>query len=85
MWQKLKNGLLKRLQYRETWVIGFILGIIFMNYPFVQIFNKPLRLFDIPLLFLYFQIGWAVAILAIYLFSKAIDAPNNQENEGDRH
>lgn len=81
----MKNGLLKRVRYRETWVISFILGIIFMNYPFVQLFNKPLRLFDIPLLFLYFQVGWAVAIFVIYLFSKAIDAPDDRDSEGDHH
>ena len=48
-----------------------------MNYPFISIFNKPTQLFQIPILYLYLQVGWAVSIFVIWLFNKA-------NNEDDR-
>lgn len=73
MWPHLKRLLLTRLRLRESWIIFFILGAVMMNYPFISIFNKPVRLFGIPLLYLYLQIGWAVSIFVIWLFNKAND------------
>jgi len=86
MWPILKTLLLKRLRLKESWVIFFILGIIMMNYPFVTIFNKPTLVFHIPLLYLYFQIGWLVSIFVIFLFTKAIDMSEREKDEkGERH
>lgn len=82
MWLRLKQGLLKRLRLRESWVIFFVLGLIMMNYPFIQIFNKPLRVAGIPMLYLYFLGGWAVAIFVIYLFTRAIDLTDDNDEEG---
>jgi len=69
-----------RLRLRETWVIFFILGIIMMNYPFLHIFNKNVIIYSIPLLYVYIIGGWALSILVIYLFTKAI----HNENDDDR-
>jgi hypothetical protein len=44
------------------------MGIIMMNFPFLQIFNKSDTIFGFPLLFLYLFIGWAFSICVIYLF-----------------
>lgn len=82
MWQRLKLALLKRLRLRESWVIFFILGVIMLNYPFIQIFNKPVRVAGIPVLYLYFIGGWAVAIFVIYLFSRAVDLSTDKDEEG---
>ena len=71
MWPRLKRLLLTRLRLRESWILFFVFGVIMMNYPFISIFNKPARLFDIPILYLYLQIGWAVSIFVIWLFNKA--------------
>ena len=71
MWPQLKRILVTRLRFRESWIIFFVLGVIMMNYPFISIFNKPARLFGIPLLYLYLQVGWAVSIFVIWLFNKA--------------
>lgn len=60
-----------RLQLRESWVIFFILGVIMMTFPFLHIFNKPILLFGVPLLFLYLIFGWIVSIIVIYLFMTA--------------
>lgn len=67
-----------RLRLRESWVILFIMGIIMLNFPFLQIFNRPDLIFGLPLLFLYLFIGWAVSIFIVYLYTLA------NEN-GDKH
>lgn len=59
-------------QFKEAWVIFFILGIIMINYPFIHIFNKSDTLFGIPLLVLYFLVGWPLSILVIYLFTRRV-------------
>ena len=68
MWPQLKRILLTRLRLRESWIIFFVLGAIMMNYPFISIFNKPTRLLDIPMLYLYLQVGWIISIFVIWLF-----------------
>ena len=66
--KRLSTHLMHRLQLRESWIIFFILGIIMMTFPFLHIFNKPVTLFGVPLLFLYLTAGWIVSIAVIYLF-----------------
>jgi len=83
MWPQLKRLLLTRLRLRESWIIFFVLGVIMMNYPFISIFNKPVRLFDIPLLYLYLQVGWAVSIFVIWLFIKANDQSDRNGTPGE--
>lgn len=67
---------------REVWVLCFFLGIIMLNYPFIHIFNKIKFLFGIPLLLLYFLVGWPASILVIYLFVKELDTENSDHDDG---
>ena len=66
--KRLRTHIIRRLQLRESWIIFFILGIIMMTFPFLHIFNKPILLFGVPLLFLYLTAGWIISIVVIYLF-----------------
>jgi hypothetical protein len=66
---------------REAWVLCFLLGMIMLNYPFIHIFNKETTLFGIPLLFLYFILGWPASIAVIYLFSRSLS--DEHEGQGD--
>ena len=66
--KRLRTQIIHRLQLRESWIIFFILGIIMMTFPFLNIFNKPILLFGVPLLFLYLMAGWFLSIIVIYLF-----------------
>ena len=71
MRSRIKEVVIGRLKLKDTWVICFVLGFIMMNYPFISIFNKPSRPFDIPLLYLYLLLGWVFSIVIVYLFSRA--------------
>jgi hypothetical protein len=55
-----------------------------MNFPFLHIFNKPVLLFGIPLLFLYLTVGWIASIIVIYLFMIASRSEHTSTNEKDR-
>lgn len=66
--KRLRTHIIHRLQLRESWIIFFILGIIMMTFPFLHIFNKPVLLLGVPLLFLYLTAGWLISIVVIYLF-----------------
>jgi membrane-anchored protein YejM (alkaline phosphatase superfamily) len=83
MTNRFRNRLLRRLQLRESWIIFFIMGIIMLNFPFLQIFNKSDTLFGFPLLFIYFTVGWAISIFVIFLFTLAVDQ-NNTTQQGKK-
>ena len=75
--KRLRTQIIHRLQLRESWIIFFIIGIIMMTFPFLHIFNKPVLMFGVPLLFLYLMTGWIISIIVIYLFMIA----NRHENK----
>jgi len=81
--KKLKHNFLNRLSLKESWVIFFILGLIMLNYPFLQIFNKPDIFFGFPLMYSYIIDGWAVSILVIYLFTKSIKINGRSRSGSD--
>lgn len=82
--KRLRTHIIHRLKMRESWIIFFILGIIMMTFPFLHIFNKPVLLFGVPLLFLYLTTGWIVSIIVIYLFmiaSRHEEKTTDEKNE----
>lgn len=66
---------------REAWRLFFFLGIILINYPFVEIFAKPVLVAGIPLLLLYFLIGWPLSIFVIFIFSRYHTNDQNPDKE----
>jgi len=52
----------------RAWMTGqrlvglFLLGCVLFNYPFLYLFNHPLQVFGIPLLYLYVFAAWALLI-----------------------
>ncbi len=83
-WPKLRTVLLGHLRLKESWVIFFILGIVMMNYPFIGVFNKPVMMLGIPLLYLDLLGGWVVSIFIVYLFIKALALPDRRDDERER-
>ena len=73
--------IMHRLQLQEAWIIFFIMGIIMMTFPFLQIFNKPVSLFGFPLMFIYLTTGWAFSIFVIYIFMLAFTSHATTSNE----
>lgn len=71
--------LLKPFQHKDAWLAFFVLGIIMLNYPFLVICNKTTPIFGIPMLVLYFLVGWPLSIVVIFVFSRSL----SKENESD--
>jgi len=69
-------------QLREAWLLFFILGIVMLNFPFLEIFNKSAVIFGIPVLFLYFFVGWPSSILVIFLFCYWIEREGSGSGDG---
>jgi hypothetical protein len=63
------------IRLKESWVLCFLLGMVMLNFPFIEIFNKPNYVFGIPILILYLMVGWPISIFVIFLFTRQIDAP----------
>lgn len=85
MWPSRKTFVLERLRLREVWVIFFILGLMMMNYPFIDVFNKEKSIFGMPYLYLYFNVGWFASIGIIYLFTRASALSDRKNEKGTRH
>lgn len=81
MLKRLRTKVLHRMQLRESWVIFFVLGLTLLNFPFLQIFNTPVTISNIPLLFIYFFTGWAVSIFVVYLFTLAFGSNDTRTEE----
>ena len=70
-----------RSKLKQWWFIAFILGASMINYPFLQIFNRPIVLGGYPLLSLYFALGWVASIGVIFLYARALGRlPPDQED-----
>jgi len=69
-----------RGKLRQWWWIALVLGALMINYPFLQIFNRDVAVFGLPLLFLYFFVGWGVSIAVIAFYVWALRrAPPEEE------
>lgn len=54
-----------RQQSREYIVILFIGAVLAINYPVLDLFNKPWAPFGIPLLYFYLYLAWLVLIIVL--------------------
>jgi hypothetical protein len=66
---------------REAWILCLVLGTIMINFPFIHIFNSDHMIFGIPVLVIYFFVGWPASILIIWVFVRQIDLENGQNDE----
>ncbi len=74
----------RKLPLKDAWLIMFILGVVMLNYPFLHIFNKDVLIFGIPLIILYFFIGWPFSIFVVYLFSIYLGRHSDQETTKEK-
>ena len=55
-------------------VAVFLLGCVLFNYPLLSLFNKPWKILDVPLLYIYLFAAWAALIaLMAYVIEKRRD------------
>jgi hypothetical protein len=54
-----------RQQSKEYLVILFIIGVLALNYPMLDMFDRPWMPFGVPLLYLYLYLVWFVLIVLL--------------------
>jgi hypothetical protein len=52
---------------RQKLVFLFVLLILGLSYPILSIFNRPVLLIQVPVLFIYLFALWILAILVLYV------------------
>ncbi|ADU65343.1 hypothetical protein LGV61_02865 [Desulfurispirillum indicum] len=57
----------------EAWILFFLLGVLMINYPFTHIFNKLTLVLGVPMMVLYFLLGWPLSIAVIYFFTRSLN------------
>ncbi len=54
-----------RQQSREYIVILFVVSVLALNYPFLDLFDRAWLPFGIPLLYLYIYLVWLIVIVLL--------------------
>jgi hypothetical protein len=64
-----------RQKSREYIVILFIVGVLALNYPVLELFNRPWMPFGIPVLYLYLYLMWLVLIILLIVVVERSEIP----------
>lgn len=59
-----------RQKRRELRWAVFIGSALLLNFPLLSVFNKPVFVFGVPLLFFYVLLAWSLLIFFTYRLSK---------------
>ena len=68
-----------RQQSREYMVVLFVSACLAINYPLLELFNRPLMLFGIPLLYLYLYLIWLLLIIVLVIVVERSEIPEPVE------
>jgi hypothetical protein len=72
---------MKRSEFSTARIVGLlILGIFLFSPPFILIFDKPVLVAGIPMLFLYLVVAWAV-LVALMMFVIEHTEVNSEHTE----
>ncbi len=66
---------------RQLWAVAFVVGACMINYPFLQIFNRPVFFWGLPLPVFYFAGGWLASIGVIALYARALKRVPSEERD----
>ncbi|MCM8594511.1 hypothetical protein [Accumulibacter sp.] len=53
----------RRILAGDRLVATFLIGCVLFNYPVLSLFDQPVEIFDIPLVYLYVFFAWAAVIV----------------------
>jgi hypothetical protein len=70
--RKIKKANMSLVRKESRW-LAFVAGMIFLNFPLLNIWNKSITLFGFPLLFVALFVIWGLFILLTYLLTKKAD------------
>ena len=65
----------RRILTGERLVAVFLCGSVLFNYPLLSLFDRPLDLFGLPLIYVYVFAVWAALIALMACFSERRETP----------
>lgn len=68
-----------RQQSREYITVLFVGAGLAINYPLLELFNRPVTLFGIPLLYFYLYCIWLVLIIVLIIVVERSEVPEPEE------
>lgn len=68
-----------RQQSREYIVILFIVGVLALNYPMLELFNRPWMPFGVPVLYLYLYLVWFALIVLLIVVVEHSKIPESDQ------
>jgi hypothetical protein len=63
---------LSATRLRQLWLAMFVLGSMLINFPFISIFDRNVLVLGVPLLYVYFFLGWFASICVVFVYSRLI-------------
>jgi hypothetical protein len=66
--------MIRRGRTPERLIALFLLGVLLLNPPFLLVFNHPIRVLGIPILYLYLFLAWIVLIAVAAAVARGIHA-----------
>ena len=67
----------------ERLVALFVLGVVLMVPPMVEVFNRPVRVLGIPVLYLYVFVAWGALIVLVAATVRTIAFDDDSASETD--
>ncbi|MBN2429455.1 MAG: hypothetical protein JXK94_14065 [Deltaproteobacteria bacterium] len=62
------------------WLLSLCAGIVFLNFPFIQVFNGGGDFFGVPTLVAYIFLAWSLLLLGLIVFSHIL-CPNSDQDD----
>lgn len=70
-----------RQQSKESIVVLFVVGVLALNYPFLNLFDRAWMPLGIPLLYLYMYLLWLALIVALIVIVKHSPLPPVEQEQ----
>jgi hypothetical protein len=76
--------MIRRDRTQERLIALFLLGVLVLTPPLLLVFNQPIRVLGIPILYLYLFLAWTVLIGAAAVVARGIAAAD-VDSDGNRY
>jgi hypothetical protein len=67
----------------EIWLLSIAVGMVVLNFPFIQVFDTHGFFFGVPTLIVYIFSVWSLLIIGLIAYSRILCQSSNQ-NKNDR-
>jgi hypothetical protein len=74
--------MLRHDRTREFLIALFLFGVLLLVPPFLLVFNRPVQVLGLPLLYLYLFAAWTGLIVLVAVIARRIDRDGTGDSNG---